>query len=135
MRATLYMVALSAVRYNPMFTQLYARFRAKGMTHKQAAGVVMNKMLRVIYGVLKSGKAFNAEVDKKHQEQAAQKQEIKKKQNNEDKKASREKRERFQSYLATAPISGRNFKKRKRQLASQTSEEANTGSPTANTNI
>lgn len=135
MRSTLYMVALSAVRYNPMFTQLYARFRAKGMTHKQAAGVVMNKMLRVIYGVLKSGRAFNAEIDKEHQQQAAQKQEIKKKQNKEHKKASKEKTERYQSYLNTAPISGRNFKKRKKQLASQTSEEANTGSPTANTNI
>lgn len=135
MRSTLYMVALSAVRYNPMFTQLYARFRAKGMTHKAAAGVVMNKMLRVIYGILKSGKAFNAEIDKKNQEQAAEKQAIKKQQNKEDNKASKEKRERFQSYLSIAPISGRNYKKRKRQLASQTSEEANTGSPTANTNI
>src|ERR1700712_3902868 len=33
-RSVLYMASLSAVRYNPMFKQLYARFRAKGMKHK-----------------------------------------------------------------------------------------------------
>ncbi len=134
-RAVLYMVSLSAVRYNPLFKQLYARFRAKGMTHKQAAGVVMNKLLRVIYGVLKSGESFNPDIDKKHREQAAQKQVIKKQENKKEKKANQEKKERFQSYLDTAPISNRNFKKRKKQLASQTSEEVNTGSPTADANI
>ena len=73
-RSVHYMVALSAVRYNPIFKKLYARFRAKGMTHKQAAGVVMNKMLRVIYGVLKSGIAFDPEIDKKNSERAVEKQ-------------------------------------------------------------
>lgn len=135
MRSTLYMVALSAVRYNPMFTQLYARFRAKGMKHKQAAGVVMNKMLRVIYGVLKTGKAFDPQIDKKQQENAVQKQDTLKKQDQKDKRIAEEKRQRFQSELNSAPISGRNYKKRKKQLASQSSVEANTGSPTAITKI
>src|ERR1041384_836827 len=98
-RSVLYMVALSAVRYNPMFKQLYARFRAKGMTHKQAAGVVMNKMLRVIYGVLKSGKAFDPEIDKRHQEQAAQKQETKRQESKKEKEVCLQKRQRFESYL------------------------------------
>lgn len=134
-RAILYMVSLSAVRYNPLFKQLYARFRAKGMTHKQAAGVVMNKMLRVIYGVLKSGEAFDPEIEKKHREQATEKQAIKKQENTAEKTSFNEKRDRFQSYPETAPISNRNFKKRKKQLASQTSKEVNTGSPTADANI
>lgn len=134
-RATLYMVALSAVRYNPLFRDLYARFRAQGKSHKEAAGVVMHKMLRVIYGVLKSGKPFDAAVEQTHRQQAAEKQQCKKMDSEEQKKDMEQKKERFLHFAQTAPISGRNLKTRKKQLASQTSEEANAGLPTARANI
>ena len=135
LRSVLYMVSMSAVRYNPMFKTLYARFRAKGMKHKQAIGVVMHKMLRVIYGMLKSGKSFDPEIEKKHKEEATVKQELQKKENKEIKKSFEEKKNRFQTMIETAPISGRNSIARKKQMASQTSTEVNTGSPTANANI
>ena len=134
-RSILYMTSLSAVRYNPLFKKLYARLRAKNMVHKKAMGAVMHKMLRVIYGVLKSGKPFDQLIDIKNQEQAAQRQEAKKQQKKEQTEANREERERFQNVLNTAPISNTNYKKRKKQLASQSSEEANTGLPAADTNI
>lgn len=134
-RSVLYMASLSAVRYNPMFKQLYARFRAKGMSHKQAAAVVMNKLLRVIYGILKSGKSFDAEIEKKHQQHAQQKQQTKQNSSKEENKSFEEKKHRFQTLIHTAPISKRNVKARKKQLASQSSNEVNTGSPTANANI
>lgn len=135
LRSALYMSALSAVRYNPLFKALYARCRAKAMNHKQAAGVVMHKMLRVIYGVLKSGQAFDPEIEKKRGEIKKQKQETSKQETKEQKKSFEQKRHRFQSSVDMAPISNRNLKARKKQLASQTSNEANTGSPTANANI
>jgi transposase len=134
-RAALYMTSLSAVRYNPLFKDVYARFRAKGMSHKQAAGVVMHKMLRVIYGVLKSGKAFDVEVEQKHRERAAEKQQENKEHSHEQKKDLEQKKQRFQTYVAYAPISGRNLKTRKKQLASQASTEVCTGSPTAEANL
>jgi transposase len=134
-RSVLYMASLSAVRYNPMFKQLYARFRAKGMKHKQAAGVVMNKLLRVIYGILKSGKPFNEEVERKHREQQEEKQKLQQSSNKQEKKIFEEKRHRFQIITQDAPVSGRKVKARKKQLASQTSTEVNTGSPTADANI
>jgi transposase len=134
-RAVLYMTVLSAIRYNPMFKQIYARFRAKGMNHKQASGVVMNKMLRVIYGVLKSAKPFDAEIESKHREKAVQKQKTKEQAIKEEKKSLIEQKKRFQTISDNAPISGRNFKTRKKQLASQTSNEVNTGSSTAGANI
>lgn len=64
-RGVLYMAALASIRYNPLLKQVYARFRAKGMKHYQAMGVVMHKLLRIIYGILKSKVAFNAEIDEK----------------------------------------------------------------------
>ena len=134
-RSVLYMASLSAVRYNPMFKQLYARFRAKGMKHKQAAGVIMNKLLRVIYGMLKSGKPFNEEVERKHREKQEEKQKLQQTNSKEEKKSFEEKRHRFQNSSAEAPISNRKFKATKKQLASQTSTEVHTGSPTADTNI
>ena len=135
LRSVLYMSALSAVRYNPLFKELYARFRGKGMSHKQAAGVVMHKMLRVIYGVLKSGKAFDPDIERKRGEEGKQKQQKKEKEFKEEKKSFEQKRHRFQSNMEKAPISNRKQKAIKKQLASQTSTEANTGSPTANANI
>jgi transposase len=134
-RSVLYMTTLSAIRYNPMFKQLYARFRAKGMNHKQAAGVVMNKMLRVIYGILTSGKPFNPDIEKKHRENATQKQQTKEQESKKQTQSIEEQKKRFQTYVTTAPISGRNVKTRKKRLASQTSKEVNTGSPTADANI
>jgi len=131
-RSVLYMVALSAVRYNPMFKQLYARLRAEGMPHKKAAGVVMHKMLRVIYGVLKTGKPFNPEIDQKNQERAAEKQAAA---NQEPKKKTEVENRQIQDYLSSAPMSNRNYKKIKKQLTSQASVEAHTGSSTANTNL
>ena len=134
-RSVLYMAAMSSVRYNPMFKTLYARFRSKGMKHNQAIGVVMHKMLRVIYGMLKSGRPFDPETEKIHREEAAAKQELKKAEAKIAKRSFEEKKNRFQTMIETAPISGRNSIARKKQMASQTSTEVHTGSPNANANI
>src|SRR5690606_17269753 len=53
MRATLYMCAMSAVRYDEHMKAIYHKHRGNGKTHKQALGVVMQKLLRVIWGVLR----------------------------------------------------------------------------------
>lgn len=134
-RSTLYMTGLSAVRYNPLFKQLYARLRGKNMVHKKAMGVVMNKMLRVIYGILKSKKPFDQQVDIKNQEHAAEKQKARKQEKKEQNRTDKDETKRFLTLIAAAPTSRRHLKKEKKQLASQSSEEANTGLPTANTNI
>lgn len=137
-RAVLYMVALSAVRYNPLFKTLYARFRAQGMNHKQASGVVMHKMLRVIYGVLKSGKPFDPATEQRHREEVAKKQAVKQagdKEQKQIKKSLDQEKIRFLTIEESAPVSGRNIKARKKRLASQTSTEVYTGSPTAEANI
>lgn len=65
-RSTLFMCANTAVLYDPHLKNIYARHRAKGKAHKQALGVVMHKMLRMIWGVLNSGKGYDPSVDQEN---------------------------------------------------------------------
>lgn len=136
MRNILYMCALTAARCNAVLKAVYARCSAKGMHHRQAMGVVMHKLLRIMYGVLKSSKPFNAEVDIENQQRSQPKQRTKEELEKTEKKAAKLKKYRFQDLVADGPISGRNAKKRKKQIASQTSiNEGNTGLLPAGTNI
>lgn len=59
-RKALYMPALTALRCNPIIRDLGQRLRAKGRTGKYVVVAAMRKLLRLIYGVLKHGKAFDA---------------------------------------------------------------------------
>jgi transposase len=65
LRRALYMPAVVAIRRNPVAQQLYERLRAKGMAKKAAIGAVMHQLLRLAYGVLKSGLPFDADFTKK----------------------------------------------------------------------
>jgi len=109
-RAVLYMAALSGIRCNPILKQLYARMRTKGMKHYQAMGVVMHKLLRIIYGVLKNKTNFDPRIDEENTRKATEKQ---KEQN-----SSEQKKYRYQIESAEAPISRRAAQKRKKQIAS-----------------
>jgi transposase len=61
LRAALYMPALSAMRYNPAVAALIARLRARGrLRGKQLVVAAMRKLLVICFGVLKSGKPFDA---------------------------------------------------------------------------
>lgn len=59
LRRALYMPALVAIRYNPTLRPFYERLCANGKTKMAAVGAVMHKLLRIAYGVLKSGKPFD----------------------------------------------------------------------------
>lgn len=67
-RGTLYMVAKNAVLYSAYFKAIYASSRAKSNKHNHALGVVMNKLVRIIYGILKSGIPFNEKIAKSKSE-------------------------------------------------------------------
>jgi transposase len=59
LRHTLYMAALTGLRYNPILRALGQRLRAKGKPGKLIVAAAMRKLLRLIYGVLKQGRAFD----------------------------------------------------------------------------
>ena len=120
LRAALYMAALSGIRWNPILKKLYARFRANGMKHYQAIGVVMHKLLRMVFGILSAKTAFDAAIDEKNTMNSEHKQKQKEEQSKEMKKQKQEKKYRYQSATTEAPVS-RLAAKKIEQIASQAS--------------
>jgi transposase len=116
-RGLLYMPALTAVRSNAYFKNLYAMQRGKGKKHKQAMCVIMHKMLCIAFGILKSKKPFDIETLQHNLDKGGQKQKEaleKQKLNNKEKKTQRE-RYVGESQLE-APISRKQSKRIKKEL-------------------
>ena len=59
LRATLYMAARSAKRFNGACQELYDRLRSRGKSHKQAMVAVMNKLIRQIFAVVTNDVPFD----------------------------------------------------------------------------
>lgn len=59
LRKALYFPALVAIRHCAVITAFRDRLLAAGKTKMQAIGAVMHKLLRIIYGVLKSQQSFD----------------------------------------------------------------------------
>lgn len=131
-RATLYMCGLSAIRADEHTKNLYARFRSQGMNHYQAMGVVMHKMLRIIYGVLKNQTEYDPNIDIKNIANAKKKKDELETEAKRLKLEKRRKSERYNEKNIDAPISRMAAQKRKKQEASQSSAlEESTGLPPA----
>ena len=60
LRKALYMPGLVALRHNPILQVFGARMRANGLAPKAVVGAAMRKLAHLIYGVVKSGKPFDA---------------------------------------------------------------------------
>jgi len=103
-RAILFMVALSASAYNPIVKQLYQDCIAKGMKKMAAIGVCMHKILRIVYGMLKTNKSFDPKIDEKNRSKII----------TGSKKKRVNKKRRFQSNDKRAPISRRQTNTRKK---------------------
>lgn len=65
LRRALYMPALVAVQHNPVIRAFYQRLVARGKTKMAALGAAMHKLLRLAYGVLKSGLPFDPQFGRK----------------------------------------------------------------------
>ena len=118
MRATLYMCAMSAVLHDPYLKSIYARHRAKGKNHKQAIGVIMHKMLRIVWGVLSSAKPYDCEIDKLNQRK-------KEKPVEEKTQKETERKRRIQAFDPDAPVSRKANKRRKAHATFQSGETRN----------
>lgn len=108
-RRILFMVALSAVKSNSLIVEIYQKHLAKGMERMAAIGICMHKILRIIYGMLKSNTTFDSAIDKKNQQRSARKLN----------KPVKDKNRRYQEFDSNAPISKRQRQKRKEQEESQ----------------
>lgn len=59
LRGSLFMGAKNAIRFNKACKDLYQRLRARGKTYYQAMVAVMGKLLKQVFGVVKSGIPFD----------------------------------------------------------------------------
>lgn len=59
LRATLYLPAMTAIRYNPLLAVFAQRLKQNGLTPKQVIVAVMRKLLHLAYGILKNKQPFN----------------------------------------------------------------------------
>jgi transposase len=62
LRSGLYMAAVSAMKWNPIVAAFADRLLKRGKPTMKVVGASMRKLLHVIYGVLKSGKPFRADL-------------------------------------------------------------------------
>jgi transposase len=115
MRAILYMCAQSAVLFDSHIKGIYHKHRSKGKNHKQAIGVIMQKLLRIVWGVLKSKTEYNPKTDETNQNKKI----VTPIQTNKKELISKR---RFQKMDQTAPITNKQSKKRKVHSESQVDE-------------
>jgi len=116
-RKILFMVALTAIRSNPLIRGIYLEHTQKGMEKMAAIGLCMHKILRVIYGMLKHNMVFNPEIDWKNREKMYQSRT----------RLNKNKTRRYQDFDAKAPISRRQNSKRKEQKQSHSDNNTNNG--------
>jgi hypothetical protein len=121
-RRELYLLAFRSLKNLPYLKSIYAKFRKKGMVHDAALGVLMHKLLRMIYGMLSNGTTFNPGIDQLNQ--------IDSRNNQEDipegagKPVKEDPKRRWQARSESAPLSVRERRKRKKDQESQAAAEA-----------
>lgn len=124
-RRELYLLAFRCLDNDPYLRSLYAKERQKGKAHDSALGVLMHKLIRIIYGMLKSNTAYDPGVDQLNQ------QENKAPKTEEPQSVKEDPARRFQSAGLDAPLSRRQKKKRKAANSYEpqtTAGDAKTGS-------
>lgn len=117
-RQILFMVALSAIRSNPLIQGIYLDHIQKGMNKMAAVGVCMHKILRIIYGMLKHNMPFDPEIDKRNRlKMFKPKNHVR-----------QDKNRRYQEYDLKAPVSRRQNLKRRERKQSHSDNITKTGS-------
>ncbi len=120
-RAILFMVALAASRSNPLIKEYYTEQIKKGKSRMSALGICMHKILRIVYGMLKNNKPFDADIDKQNRNKqafAGVKKNNHQQRKNKIKEADNQNRG-FHLPDEEAPISRRQNQKRKKRKQSQ----------------
>ena len=59
LKAILFFPALAAIRHNPIIQDLASRLAQRGKPKMVIVGAAMRKLLRLVYGILKSGQPFD----------------------------------------------------------------------------
>ncbi len=65
-RTILYMSVMGGLNTNKILNSMHAESKANGMAPQASIGKCMHKLLRIVYGILKSGKKFDIDVHSSH---------------------------------------------------------------------
>ena len=124
-RVILFNVAMSAIVHNDMIKELYEGYLEKGKCKMAAIGIMMHKIFRIIYGMLKHGKKYDPSIDEANRNKTREKGED----TDTDKaKQKTDKNRRYQTHDQNAPISRRQAQKRKKlQLQNNSSSSEDEG--------
>jgi transposase len=69
-RRELYLLAFRCLQTEPYLKAIYVKQRKRGKTHDAALGVLMHKLVRILFGMLKHNTPFCAGVDQLNQHQS-----------------------------------------------------------------
>jgi len=105
-RAMLYMSAMAGVQSNPVLKKQFEKHKELGKIPRAAIGICMHQLLRIMYGVLKSGKPFDPLIHDKDQLKRGHATT-----NSKQEAVTNEK------YDTSAPISSREAKRQKGRIA------------------
>lgn len=126
MRSILYNAANNVVLHEPYFKSLYAHYKSKGKENKSIMGIIMHKLLRMAFGMLKSQTEFNPKVDQNNQQKSEQ--------NKAEAQNPNKQKRRYQDLNTESPISRSQYKKRRaaveHQLEKTNSPVSSSNSPT-----
>lgn len=101
--------------------ELYEEYvEDKGKSSMSAIGILMHKLTRIIYGMLKNGTTYNPDTDRKNRQDNKSQD-----QSNND---SYNRKRRFQDYDSDAPVSRREKKRRKERIETQDADASFAGS-------
>lgn len=104
-RYLLFNVVKSSITYNPRIKELYASYIQRGKQPIAAMGMIMHKILRIVYGMLKNNETFNPEKDRLNNDSQQSK--------SSKSQLADDKTRRYQSLDDKAPVSRKQNKKRK----------------------
>jgi len=101
--------------------KLYEEFvEDKGKSKMSAIGILMHKLTRIIYGMLKNSTVYNPQIDKENRQESKSK-----KQRDND---SYSRKRRIHNFDSNAPVSRREKKKRKERIETQDADASIAGS-------
>ena len=114
MRELLFLAAKTAARCDAHIKSILEHHTSRGKKYRAAIGVIMHKLLRIVFGILTSKTKYDAAKDQSQQQ-------ITKPTLQDQQKEKMQRQRRYQSLNMAAPVSTRNLIKRKALLVSQSS--------------
>lgn len=83
-RAALFMSCKTGVQYSPILKKTYALHKSRGKNYYQTMGVIMHKLLRIVYGVWKNNTPYDDQKAQNDQKKSSSKERTQTKQNMEE---------------------------------------------------